>query len=199
MKKNWKNYLSVLLSVLMLVGMLTIGVSAATTNQGTINPGDWPPNNPNRPDPNAPMNPAPNDDYEEDDDTMDIIVRKKWVGDNENIRPSEVTVQLIENGDPIGNPVKIQGSKQNEKNWKYTWKNMDEDSEYTIVEIDIPEGYVSTVENVRANYWVITNTYNQTPAVKENPETGASDFSGAAVALAVCFTVCSASLMLKRK
>ncbi|MBE6897773.1 MAG: Cna B-type domain-containing protein [Ruminococcaceae bacterium] len=201
MKKNWTKYLSVLLSVLMLVAMLTVGVSAldptgqqsSQTGQGTI---DWngPSNYPSRP--NAPMNPAPDDDYEEEeDDKIDIVVRKKWVGDNESIRPSEVLVQLIENGDPVGKPVAIKASKVSDKNWKYTWEGMDEGSEYTIVEINTPEGYTSVVEHLRGNYWTITNTYNPAPsyssepAVKGNPETGAGSFSGAGLALLLCCAV----------
>ena len=63
-------------------------------------------------------------------------------------------------------------------------------------EIEVPEGYECTVKQVKYNYFEITNTY---VGEKKNPETGASDFVGAAVALAVCSTVCGAALMLKRK
>lgn len=196
MKKNWAKYLSVLLSVLMLVGMLTVGVSASQVFP--INPGDWVgPNNPTQGGFNpAPNNPTPRDDYEEEeDDKIDIVVRKKWVGDNESIRPSEVLVQLIENGDPVGKPVAIKASKVSDKNWKYTWEGMDEGSEYTIVEINTPEGYTSVVEHLRGNYWTITNTYNPAPsyssepAVKGNPETGAGSFGGAGLALLLCCAV----------
>ena len=212
MKKNWTKYLSVLLSVLMLVGMLTIGVSAFANDTGTFDPGQWgggsngptqggfnpAPNNPAPNNPNFPplYNPTPSDDYEEEeDDKIDIVVRKKWVGDNESIRPSEVLVQLIENGDPVGKPVAIKASKVSDKNWKYTWEGMDEGSEYTIVEINTPEGYTSVVEHLRGNYWTITNTYNPAPsfssepAVKGNPETGAGSFGGAGLALLLCCAV----------
>ena len=117
------------------------------------------------------------------------------MGDNESIRPSEVLVQLIENGDPVGKPVAIKASKVSDKNWKYTWEGMDEGSEYTIVEINTPEGYTSVVEHLRGNYWTITNTYNPAPsyssepAVKGNPETGAGSFGGAGLALLLCCAV----------
>ena len=194
MKKNWTKYLSVLLSVLMLVAMLTIGVSAYAPEQL---PGATWPNEPTNGNNNwAGMNPTPSDDYEEEeDDKIDIVVRKKWVGDNESIRPSEVLVQLIENGDPVGKPVAIKASKVSDKNWKYTWEGMDEGSEYTIVEINTPEGYTSVVEHLRGNYWTITNTYNPAPsyssepAVKGNPETGAGSFGGAGLALLLCCAV----------
>ena len=201
MKKNWTKYLSVLLSVLMLVAMLTVGVSASLQSNGTTVqvPGVTAPNNPTPgTTPNFPplYNPTPSDDYEEEeDDKIDIVVRKKWVGDNESIRPNEVLVQLIENGDPVGKPVAIKASKVSDKNWKYTWEGMDEGSEYTIVEINTPEGYTSVVEHLRGNYWTITNTYNPAPsyssepAVKGNPETGAGSFGGAGLALLLCCAV----------
>ena len=209
MKKNWTKYLSVFLSVLMLGGMLTVGVSAdgntgtfnpAPNNPDPNNPDPFPilPNNPEPTNPNFPplYNQAPSDDYEEEeDDKIDIVIRKKWVGDNESIRPSEVLVQLIENGDPVGKPVAIKASKVSDKNWKYTWEGMDEGSEYTIVEINTPEGYTSVVEHLRGNYWTITNTYNPAPsyssepAVKGNPETGAGSFGGAGLALLLCCAV----------
>ena len=199
MKKNWAKYLSVLLSVLMLVAMLTVGVSAFANDTGTFYPGQWGGgfNGPTQGGFNpAPNNPTPSDDYEEEeDDKIDIVVRKKWVGDNESIRPSEVLVQLIENGDPVGKPVAIKASKVSDKNWKYTWEGMDEGSEYTIVEINTPEGYTSVVEHLRGNYWTITNTYNPAPsyssepAVKGNPETGAGSFGGAGLALLLCCAV----------
>ncbi|MBQ9969342.1 MAG: Cna B-type domain-containing protein [Oscillospiraceae bacterium] len=199
MKKNWAKYLSVLLSVLMLVAMLTVGVSAFANDTGTFDPGQWGGgfNGPTQGGFNpAPNNPTPSDDYEEEeDDKIDIVVRKKWVGDNESIRPSEVLVQLIENGDTVGKPVAIKASKVSDKNWKYTWEGMDEGSEYTIVEINTPEGYTSVVEHLRGNYWTITNTYNPAPsyssepAVKGNPETGAGSFGGAGLALLLCCAV----------
>ena len=97
MKKNWAKYLSVLLSVLMLVGMLTVGVNAFANDTGTFDPGQWgggfngptqggfnpAPNNPAPNNPNFPplYNPTPSDDYEEEeDDKIDIVVRKKMGG-----------------------------------------------------------------------------------------------------------------------
>ena len=76
MKKNWTKYLSVLLSVLKLVGMLTVGVSAdgntGTFNPAPNNPDPFPilPNNPEPTNPNFPplYNQAPSDDYEEEED-----------------------------------------------------------------------------------------------------------------------------------
>lgn len=202
MKKNTMKLLCVVLCAVMLMGMLTVGVTAATTNQGIIDPtggtpGNWAPNNP------APS--RPQDDahgFVDDEDGIDIIVRKKWVGDDVSKRPKEVLLQLIENGDPVGDPVVLSSNKSEAKNWKYTWTNMDKNSEYTIVEINTPEGYTSVVEHGRANYWTVTNTYHaapstgSAPAVKDNPKTGASAATDLGVAVLFC---CAAAIVFSKK
>ena len=201
MKKNTMKLLSVVLCAVMLLSMLAIGVSAATSipNQGNYDPtggipGNWKP---------VPNNPAPDQDdshgfVDDEKNGIDINVRKVWVGDDESKRPKEVLVQLIENGDPVGDPVVLTSSRSNEKNWKYTWTNMDKNSEYTIVEINTPEGYTSVVEHIRANYWTVTNTYHPVgvPAEKQNPETGAGSLGDMGMAVLLC---CAAALTFSGK
>lgn len=208
MKKNGMKYVSIVLSVLLLIAMLSVSAAAANypnnpNNQnppGTIYPLPTNPNRPNAPmnpspnRPSAPMNPAP------EEETFDIIVRKKWVGDDESSRPESVTVQLVQNGDPIGDPVTLTASRKPENDWKYTWEDLDEDSEYDIIELDTPAGYISSVENVRGNYWVITNTYQPVsqPGSKVNPNTGAAFLGEAGMALLLCCAAGCAACAYKK-
>ena len=111
MKKNTMKLLSVVLCAVMLLSMLAIGVSAATLipNQGNNDPTGGIPGN---------WNPAPDQDdshgfVDDEKNGIDINVRKVWVGDDESKRPKEVLVQLIENGDPVGDPVVLTSSRSN--------------------------------------------------------------------------------------
>ena len=70
-----------------------------------------------------------------------IVVEKQWLGDTENDRPTELTVNLLVGGN------QQQEAKLNiENSWSYTFENLNkynengENIEYTIQE-EVPEGY----------------------------------------------------------
>ena len=68
----------------------------------------------------------------------------------------------------------------------------------TICRIDDKiEGYEAEVVNLRGNYWTITLSAKDVVAEKANPETGAADFVGAAVAMAVVSVAAAGALTLK--
>ena len=83
----------------------------------------------------------------------DITVKKVWKGDNENVRPDEITVQLYQDGKAYGEPVKLNAAN----GWSYTWTGLDEGHEWTVEEVNVPDGYRMTVSN-DGNDWTITNT-----------------------------------------
>lgn len=126
-----------------------------------------------------------------------VVVKKVWVGDDEKTRPEEITVQLYKNGKKYEKPVKLSADEDIYENWRHVWDDVreDEDTVWSVKELNVPDGYSVSIEQRRSNYFIITNTLNEKP----NPDTGASDFVGAAVALAVCSAVSGAALMLKRK
>lgn len=90
-----------------------------------------------------------------------LSVEKVW-DDNEDqdgIRPTVIKVQLYADGKAVGRTVEL--SENND--WKYTWNNLDkqkdgEDIEYTVDEVEVPDGYVKTVTNDGAAF-IITNTH----------------------------------------
>ena len=96
----------------------------------------------------------------------EVSVEKKWNDENNNdgIQPTEVTVQLFAGDKAVGAPVKL----NKENNWKHVFSNLKakaegKDIEYTVKEVDVPEGYTVTVEG--KNNIVITNTH--VPALTE--------------------------------
>ena len=93
-------------------------------------------------------------DYSE---TTDITVNKVWAGDTEAARPASIQAQLYRNGKTYGDPVTLKKSND----WSYTWHNLDADQEYTVAEVNVPDGYESSVTNEN-NVWTITNTNQNT-------------------------------------
>ncbi len=131
-------------------------------------------------------------EYEEE--TYDIVVRVKFDGvDEDDIE--FVNAQLLKNGEAYKKAAKVDAKDE----WRHAWKDLDDSSkiEWSVTADEI-EGYDMEIEHFRANYWTITLSAKGAVVEKANPETGASDFVGAAVALAVCSAVCGAALSLKK-
>ncbi|MEA4923266.1 MAG: Cna B-type domain-containing protein [Eubacteriaceae bacterium] len=82
----------------------------------------------------------------------DVSVEKVWKGDKKAERPESIEVQLYNGSTAEGETVVL-----NEGNsWKYTWKDLDENGDWSVDEVSVPEGYGKTVTNSGTNY-VITN------------------------------------------
>ncbi len=129
-------------------------------------------------------------EYEVEEDDYSVIVKVKFDGVDED-EIDKVRAILVKNGKnyktkPVSEKI----------DWEYEWTGLNDVHKWTVDAEEI-EGYDMEIKNVRANYWVIT--ISKPVVEKANPETGASDFVGAAVALAACSAVCGAALMLKRK
>ena len=106
----------------------------------------------------------------EREDTTDSPVSRKvqkvWRDDgNEEKRPEDITVQLLENGNVVDTVVLSQ-----KNNWEYTWNNLDGSSKWQIAEDGVPDGYTVTTTQ-EGNIFVLTNTYpgKQPPTL---PQTG---------------------------
>ena len=99
---------------------------------------------------------------------VSISVTKIWEDDDNagGLRPESIQVQLYADGIPSGEAAIL-----NEGNgWSYSWTELDKNKNesggtgesreivYTIGEIDVPEGYTSTVSGDSATGYVITNT-----------------------------------------
>lgn len=90
---------------------------------------------------------------------------KVWENDDKNIRPKEVAVQLLRNGNIYNKAVLNQ-----ENNWRFTWSELDGNADWMVVEMQVPSNYTASVEQ-NGDTFVITNTYEKTNAVPSKPST----------------------------
>lgn len=81
-----------------------------------------------------------------------LSVVKVWEEDGSQSRPSSVAVRLMKNG-AIYEEVTLSAAG----GWKHTWNNLDKNAEWTLAEVDVPEGYTVTVEQSGSTF-VVTNT-----------------------------------------
>ena len=90
-------------------------------------------------------------------------VNKLW----ENGSESAVEVQLLQDGIPYGTPVEL-----NDNNgWTYTWQQLDDSYTWSVVEINVPEGYqATTIVSADGLTTTITNTKTVVPTPEEHEE-----------------------------
>lgn len=89
-----------------------------------------------------------------EDSSLSRKVQKVWKDDgNEEKRPENITVQLLENGNVVDTVVLNQRN-----NWEYTWNDLDGSSKWQVTEADVPDGYTVTTTQEGAIF-VITNTH----------------------------------------
>lgn len=92
-----------------------------------------------------------------------LSVEKRWSDGNEKHMRESVTVQLYRNGEPysftmFGRVIddgRVELSAAN--GWQHTWRGLDTGYKWTVAELNVPKGYVSTV-NYYGGSAIITNT-----------------------------------------
>ena len=104
-------------------------------------------------------------DDEPDSSIVSITAEKVWAGGGTH--PEGATMQLYRNGAACGSPVTLHAGNS----WKCTWTGLDRDGDYTIAEMQVPEGY--TVAVSREGYaFTVTNTGGtDTPGSSDTPAT----------------------------
>ena len=85
---------------------------------------------------------------------VDLTVKKEWKGDEATIkdRPESVKVTLFNGTEAIESVVL--GSWNN---WTYTWKDLDGNGDWSVLEVNIPKGYTPSYK-VNGETVTITNT-----------------------------------------
>lgn len=92
-----------------------------------------------------------------------LSVEKRWSDGNDKHMRESVTVQLYRNGEPysltmFGRVVDDGRAELNASNgWQHTWRGLDTGYKWTVAELNVPKGYVSTV-NYYGGSAIITNT-----------------------------------------
>ena len=91
-----------------------------------------------------------------------VNVQKVWddVDNADGLRPASMRVQLFADGKVAGQPVEL--STANE--WKHAWGDLPKLAngkavEYTVAEVDVPEGYASVVTGNASFGFTITNKH----------------------------------------
>ena len=89
----------------------------------------------------------------------DVTITKKWADDSnrEAVRPSSVTLQLLADGEEVGEPVVVTGTGDV---WTYTFDQLPVNAsgktiEYTVNEENVPEGYRASYDGL-----TVTNTHD---------------------------------------
>lgn len=82
----------------------------------------------------------------------EITVKKVWNDDGKN-RPQSVTVQLYD-GKTVADTVNL----SEENGWSYVWKNVPKSDNWSVKEIDVPEGYTPTYEKSGLTYTITNST-----------------------------------------
>ncbi len=85
-----------------------------------------------------------------------LTIQKVWIGDSEAERPASVSVQLYRDDEPYGSPITL----NNDNKWSYTWKNLNNRNTWVVGEIDVPDGYTSSITQSGTTV-TITNTYGE--------------------------------------
>ncbi|MFD2831071.1 Cna B-type domain-containing protein [Corticicoccus populi] len=95
-------------------------------------------------------------------DETSVTVLKAWndYNNQDDSRPDEVEVQLYADGESVGDAVTLTKAD----NWLHTWMELPvsvdgEIIEYTVEEVNVPEGYEAEVNDVNYGGVIITNTY----------------------------------------
>lgn len=92
-----------------------------------------------------------------------LSVEKRWSDGNDKHMRESVTVQLYRNGEPysftmFGRVIDDGRAELNASNgWQHTWRGLDTGYKWTVAELNVPNGYVSTV-NYYGGSAIITNT-----------------------------------------
>lgn len=92
-----------------------------------------------------------------------FTVEKKWSDGNDKHANDSITVQLYRNGEPysftmFGRVIDDGRAELNASNgWQHTWRGLDTGYKWTVAELNVPKGYVSTV-NYYGGSAIITNT-----------------------------------------
>ncbi|MBC3515237.1 Cna B-type domain-containing protein [Neobittarella massiliensis] len=96
-------------------------------------------------------------------------VTKHWSddGDQAAARPDTITVQLLADGQAVGEPVQLDA----QSGWSYTWPQLPQNSggkplRYTAQEIDCPAGYMASYSD---DTFTITNTYQPQAPITDRP------------------------------
>ena len=97
---------------------------------------------------------VPKYDREPVDRTVSRRVWKDWVGGNASVRPQEIQVALLGDGQEYERVTLNQGN-----NWEYRWEELDGNVSWQVVEVEVPANYTVLTDQAGMVFHMI-NTYH---------------------------------------
>lgn len=108
-----------------------------------------------------------NDDVDTEQKPETVNVRKVWVIDDGGERPDSVSVQLLRDGEPFGDPVTLNDAND----WSYAWNDLESGHNWTVVELNVPDGFKATVSQSGDTFTIINDdTTEETTEIRANKE-----------------------------
>lgn len=108
-----------------------------------------------------------NDDVDTEQKPETVNVKKVWVIDDGGQRPDSVSVQLMRDGEPFGDPVTLNDAND----WSYAWNDLESGHNWTVVELNVPDGFKATVSQSGDTFTIINDdTTEETTEIRANKE-----------------------------
>lgn len=108
-----------------------------------------------------------NDDVDTEQKPETVNVRKAWVIDDGGERPDSVSVQLLRDGEPFGDPVTLNDAND----WSHAWNDLESGHNWTVVELNVPDGFKATVSQSGDTFTIINDdTTEETTEIRANKE-----------------------------
>lgn len=108
-----------------------------------------------------------NDDVDIEQKPETVNVRKVWVIDDGGQRPDSVSVQLMRDGEPFGDPVTLNDAND----WSHAWNDLESGHNWTVVELNVPDGFKATVSQSGDTFTIINDdTTEETTEIRANKE-----------------------------
>lgn len=108
-----------------------------------------------------------NDDVDIEQKPETVNVRKVWVIDDGGEHPDSVSVQLMRDGEPFGDPVTLNDAND----WSHAWNDLESGHNWTVVELNVPDGFKATVSQSGDTFTIINDdTTEETTEIRVNKE-----------------------------
>lgn len=100
------------------------------------------------------------------EENSEYKVLKLWK-DNGNVseRPNSIEVYILRNGEIVKTVILSE-----ENNWSYTWYAEDDGSTWQVIEKNVPDGYVMTIEQHTTTFTIINSIPDESDTSPENPD-----------------------------
>lgn len=97
------------------------------------------------------------------DSYTSVSVKKVWKLDDGGTAADSVKVALLRNGTEY-ETVTLDDSN----NWSYTWSRLNDKYNWTVQEVEVPDGFTAFIDRASGNSFTITN--NDEPSTPDNPD-----------------------------